>query len=162
MEQEFLEAGQIVNTHGIQGEVKLQPWVDSPAFLLDFPTLYVDGEGKQVAAARVHKNMLLIRFQGVDDVNAAMRLKGKTVYLARKDAKLEPGRFFLADLIGLTVKTETGEVVGTLTEVMTPPAQNIYVVAGEDGTHMIPAVPEFVKKVDIPGGEVTVSLIEGM
>lgn len=162
MEQEFLEAGQIVNTHGIQGEVKLQPWVDSPAFLLDFPTLYVDGEGKKVAGARVHKNMLLVRFQGVDDVNAAMRLKGKTVYLARKDAKLEPGRFFLADLIGLAVKTEAGDVVGTLTEVMTPPAQNIYVVEGEDGTHMIPAVPEFVKKVDIPGGVVTVALIEGM
>ena len=162
MEREFLEAGQIVNTHGIRGEVKLQPWVDSPAFLLDFPTLYIDGEKMDVATARVHKNMLLVGFRGVEDVNAAMRLKGKTVHFARKDAKLKPGQFFLADLIGLTVKRETGETLGVLTEVMTPPAQNIYVVKGEDGTHLIPAVPEFVRKVDIPGGEVTVALIEGM
>lgn len=162
MLQEFLEAGQIVNTHGIQGEVKLQPWVDSPGFLLDFPTLYIDGAARRVAAARVHKTMLLLRFEGVEDVNAAMRLKGKTVYFARKDAHLEPGRFFLADLIGLAVRTEEGAPVGVLTQVMTPPAQNIYVVEGEAGRHMIPAVPEFIKKVDIPGGEMVVSLIEGM
>ena len=161
MKSEFLETGEIVNTHGIAGEVKLMPWSDSPAFLLDFTTLYVDGKPLEVLSARVHKTALLVKFKGYEDVNAAMALKGRRVSIARKDAKLAPGQFFLADLIGLTVKDERGEVIGTLKEVLTPSIQNVYVVEGET-THMIPAVPEFVKKVDIDGGEMIVSLIEGM
>ena len=161
MKSEFLETGEIVNTHGIQGEVKLMPWSDSPAFLLDFQTLYVDGKPLEVLTARVHKTALLVKFKGYEDVNAAMALKGKRVSIARKDAKLAPGQFFLADLIGVTVRDESGNLVGTLKEVLTPSVQNIYVVEGET-THMIPAVPEFIKKVDIDAGEMTVSLIEGM
>lgn len=162
MKSEFLETGQIVNTHGLHGEVRLMPWSDTPEFLLDFKTLYVDGAPMTVAAARVHKNMLLVQFTGVSDVDSAMKLKGKTVSIARKDVQLEPGAFFLADLVGLTVRDEEGQVIGTLKEVLQPSVQTIYVVEGPGGTHMIPAVPEFVKKVDIEGGEVVVSLIEGM
>lgn len=162
MKSEYLETGEIVNTHGIAGEVKLLAWSDSPEFLLDFKTLYVDGKPLEVQTARVHKNTLLVRFRGYGDVNAAMALKGKRVSIARKDAKLAPGKFFLADLIGLTVKDEAGESVGVLKEVLTPSIQNVYVVEGPDGAHMIPAVPEFVKRVDIDGGEMIVSLIEGM
>lgn len=163
MKSEFLETGEIVNTHGIAGEVKLMPWSDSPEFLLDFKTLYVDGKPLEVLSARVHKTALLVKFRGYEDVNAAMALKGRRVSIARKDAKLAPGAYFLADLIGLNVKDEAGESVGTLTEVLTPSKQNIYVVEGSDGvTHMIPAVPEFIKRVDIEAGEMVVSLIEGM
>lgn len=162
MQSEFLEAGQIVNTHGIQGEVKIQPWGDSPAFLLDFKTLYLDGRPVRVTAARVHKNMVLVRLEGVEDVNAAMCLKGKVVQIARKDAALEPGAFFLADVMGLAVRDESGHELGVVTDILTPPAHNVYVVKGPDGEHMIPAVPAFVKKVDIAGGEMTVALIEGM
>lgn len=162
MKSEYLETGEIVNTHGIAGEVKLLAWSDSPEFLLDFKTLYVDGKPLEVQAARAHKNTLLVRFRGYEDVNAAMALKGKRVSIARKDAKLAPGQFFLADLIGLTVKDEAGETVGVLKEVLTPSIQNVYVVEGPNGIHMIPAVPEFVKRVDIDGGEMVVSLIEGM
>ena len=161
MKSEFLETGEIVNTHGIAGEVKLMPWSDSPAFLLDFATLYVDGKPLEVLSARVHKTALLVKFKGYEDVNAAMALKGKRVSIARKDAKLAPGQFFLADLIGITVKDEAGQTIGTLKEVLTPSIQNVYVVEGET-THMIPAVPEFIKRVDIDAGEMIVSLIEGM
>ena len=162
MRSEFLETGEIVNTHGIQGEVKLLPWSDSPAFLLDFKTLYVNGQAQAVEAARVHKTTLLVRFAGVDSVEAAMKLKGKRVSIARKDAKLPKGSFFLADLIGLTVKDEEGSVIGMVKEVLTPSAQRVYVVETPAGEKLIPAVPEFIKKVDIEGGEMTVSLIEGM
>lgn len=161
MKQEFLETGEIVNTHGIAGEVKLMPWSDSPEFLLDFPTLYVDGKPLEVLSARVHKTALLVKFKGYEDVNAAMALKGKRVSIARRDAKLAPRRFFLADLIGLTVRDETGATVGVLKEVLSPSVQNVYVVEGET-THLIPAVPEFVKRVDVDAGEMIVSLIEGM
>ena len=162
MKSEFLETGEIVNTHGIAGEVKLLPWSDSPEFLLDFKTLYLDdGKPLEVQSARVHKTALLVKFKGYEDVDAAMALKGRRVSIARRDARLAPGQFFLADLIGLTVRDQAGTVIGTLTEVLTPSRQNVYVVKGES-THMIPAVPEFVRKVDVDAGEMVVSLIEGM
>lgn len=162
MKAEFLETGEIVNTHGIRGEVKLLPWSDSPAFLLDFKTLYVEGQPLTVEAARVHKTTLLVKFAGVNTVEEAMKLKGKRVSIARRDAKLPKGSFFLADLIGLTVKDESGQTIGAVKEVLTPSVQNVYVIETPAGAKMVPAVPEFIKKVDIEGGEMVVSLIEGM
>ena len=78
MKNQFLEAGQIVNTHGIQGEVKIVPWCDTPEFLCQFDTLYLDGRPVKVLARRVHKGNVLAKLEGVSDVNAAMVLKGKT------------------------------------------------------------------------------------
>ena len=98
---EFLDCGQIVNTHGIHGEVRIVPWADSPDFLRQFSTLYVDGRALAVTASRVHKGSVIARLQGVDTVEGAMALKGKKVQLRRADAKLPEGAFFLADIIGL-------------------------------------------------------------
>ena len=75
MQKPYLEAGKIVNTHGVRGEVRIQPWADDAAFLLGFRTFYIDGAPVHVAHSRVHKGMLVVKFQGVDDVNAAMTLK---------------------------------------------------------------------------------------
>ncbi len=94
MKNQFLEAGQIVNTHGIQGEVKIVPWCDSPEFLLQFDTLYLDGAPVKVRAARVHKGNVLAALEGVADVNAAMALKGKTVSIDRSGVVLPEGRHF--------------------------------------------------------------------
>ena len=128
MKQPFLEAGKIINTFGIRGEVKLQPWCDSAEFLKKFKTLYIDGRPRAVASSRVHKGMLIVRFADVEDVTGAMALKNKTVYFAREDAKLPEGRFFLADLIGADVIDEDGQSVGRLTEVLDLPAGAVYVV----------------------------------
>ena len=100
MKNQFLEAGQIVNTHGIQGEVKIVPWCDSPEFLLQFGTLYLDGTPVRVRAARVHKGNVLAALEGVADVNAAMALKGKIVSIDRSGVVLPEGRHFIADLLG--------------------------------------------------------------
>lgn len=159
--KQFLEAGEIVNTHGIRGEVKILPWVDSAEFLLGLKTLYIDQHPYDVAAAKVHKGCLIAALAGVEDVNAAMALKGKIVRFSRGDVKLPKGRIFLADLIGAAVVTETGAPVGTLTDVIENPSQNVYVVQGET-EHLIPAVPEFVLHIDAEQGVVTVHLIEGM
>ena len=91
MKNQFLEAGQIVNTHGIQGEVKIVPWCDSPEFLLQFGTLYLDGTPVRVRAARVHKGNVLAALEGVADVNAAMALKGKIVSIDRSGVVLPEG-----------------------------------------------------------------------
>ena len=161
MKQQYLEAGQIVNTHGIRGEVRILPWTDTPDFLRKFKTLYVDGKAMQVLSASVHKQQVIVRFSGIDDINAAMPLKGKTVYIDRADVKLPKGRFFIQDILGAEVITETGETIGKLTDVLDLPGGAVYEVRGE-AEHLSAAVREFVREVDVEAGIITVPLIEGM
>ena len=157
----FLDCGQVVNTHGLHGEVRIVPWTDSPDFLLQLSTLYIDSVPVEVQSARVHKGSVIAKLDGVDTVEKAMRLKGKTVQIRRADAKLPEGAFFLADIIGLDVVDEAGERLGTLKEVLSPSRQQVYVVAGEREI-LIPAVPEFILETNIEGGYLKVRLIEGM
>ncbi len=158
---QYLEIGQIVNTHGIRGEVRIQPWADSPEFLLRFKTFYIDGAPVRVRAARVHKGCVIALFDGVEDVNAAMGLKNKTLCIDRADARLPKGSFFLADILGARVVTEDGTELGTLADTLDLPGQRVYVVRGER-EHLIPAVPEFILHTDADAGVITVRLIEGM
>ena len=159
--QQYIEAGKIVNTHGVKGEVKIQVWLDSPDFLKTFKKIYIDDTAVKVLSSRVHKNFLIAFLEGVNDVNDAMRLKNKTVYIDRKDAKLPRGAYFLQDIIGATVIDQNGAEVGKLTDIMETPASQIYVVKGET-EHLIPAVDEFVLSVNADKGEIKVKLIEGM
>ena len=161
MKKEFLEVGKIVNTHGVRGEVKLQPWADSPEFLLKFKTLYLDGKAIKLRAARVHKNMVILSLDGVEDVNAAMALKEKVLCIRRADAKLPKGSFFIQDIIGAEVVDEQGVKLGELADVLDLPGNSVYVVRGEREI-MIPAVPEFILKTAADAGVITVRLIEGM
>ena len=158
---EFLDCGQIVNTHGIHGEVRIVPWADSPEFLRGFSTLYADGTSIRVTSSRVHKGSVIAKLDGVDTVEQAMILKGKTVQIRRTDAKLPEGSFFLADIIGLPVVDESGQKLGVLREVLSPSVQQVYVVDGEREI-MIPAVPEFILETNIAGGYIKVRLIEGL
>ena len=163
MKQRFLEAGQIVNTHGIRGEVKIIPWCDSPEFLCGFDTLYIDEAPVRLRAARPHKGNVLAALEGVDTVEGAMALKGKTVHIDRADVTLPEGRHFLADLIGLrVVDADSGAELGVLTEVLTPPAHQVYLVKGPQGERLIPAVEEFIVETNVDGGYLRVRLIEGM
>ena len=162
MKQEFLEAGKIVNTFGVRGEVKLQPWCDSADFLRPFRTFYIDGAPRRVLSSRVHKDMLIVQFEGAEDVNAAMALKNKIAYFSRADAKLPEGRFFIADILGAAVLDEGGREIGKLTDVLDLPAGQVYVVTGGDGEHTIPNREEFILGVDPDAGVIRVHLIEGM
>ena len=159
--KEFLDCGQIVNTHGVRGEVRIVPWADSPEFLCQFSTLYIDGAPRRVQSGRVHKGSVIAKLVGVDTVEEAMLLRDKTVQIRRADTKLPDGAFFLADIIGLKVVDEEGRTLGTLKEVLSPSVQQVYVVEGEREI-LIPAVPEFILETDIEGGYIKVRLIEGM
>lgn len=159
--RQYLEAGEIVNTHGIRGEVQIVPWADDAEFLRKFKTFYIDNKSVRVERSTVHKKRLVAKFEGIDDINAAMPLKGKVIFIDRADVKLPKGRFFIQDILGARVVTETGEIIGELTDVMDLPGGQVYQVQGET-EHLIPAVPEFVRSVDVDGGVITVRLIEGM
>lgn len=159
--KQYIEAGRIVNTHGVAGEVKIEVWLDSPQFLKSFKRCFIDRREVKLLSARVHKGFLIVKLEGVEDVNAAMALKGRTVFIDRADARLPKGAFFLQDIIGASVVDESGSQIGKLVDVMETPASNVYVVKGER-EHLIPAVPEFVLSTDADNGIITVHLIEGM
>lgn len=165
MLQQYLEVGKVTNIHGLMGEVRVQPWADSPEFLCRFKTLYVDEAHfpMQVQRARVHKNMVIIKFDGPTDVPSAMSLRGATLYIDRADANLPEGTFFLADIYGLEARdADTGEVLGTVADVLTLPANNVYVIRGGPRELMIPAVPQFIEETNIEGGYLRVKMMEGL
>lgn len=159
--QKYIEAGKVVNTHGVRGEVKIQVWLDSPEFMRRFKTVYIDDKPVCLVSARAHKGFLIALFDGVEDINAAMSLKNKTVFIDRDDAPLKKGEYFLCDIIGARVVDEDGSEVGVLEDILETPASSIYIVRG-DTEHMIPAVPEFILSTDAENGIITVRLIEGM
>lgn len=160
MKQQYLEAGQIVSTHGVRGEVKVLPWADGPEFLTLFDRVYLKGREYAVEMSRVQKTCVLLKLRTIDTVEAAQALRNTVVQVNRDDVELEEGAYFIADLIGLRVLDGDREI-GTLREVMTMPGNDVYVVKGEH-EYLIPAVKEFLLETNLEEGFVRVRLIEGM
>lgn len=165
MSEQYLEVGKITNVHGLMGEVRVLPWADSPEFLCQFDTLYVDKSHWpiKVERARVHKNMAILKLEGVIDVPSALAMRNAVLYIDRADAHLPEGSFFLADVYGLEVRdAQSGQVLGKIADVLTLPANNVYVIRGGERELMIPAVPQFIAETNIEGGYIRVNLIEGL
>ena len=159
--KQYVEAGKIVNTHGVNGEVKIEVWLDSPAFFRKFKRVYLNGEERKLLSAREHKRFVIARIEGVEDLNAAMALKGCVVEVLRADAPLKEGEFFVQDILGFTVVNEQGNTVGKLVDAEETPASMLYVVKGES-EHLIPAVPQFILKIDAERQLILVHMIEGL
>ena len=156
MKKQFLEIGKIVATQGIRGEVRVQYYCDSAEVLCDFDTLYLD-KGKtavNVTRAFPHKNVVVMKFEGIDRIEQAQPLIGKLLYLDRDDAELEEGLYFIQDIIGLTVKdADTGAVYGRITDS----------IRKEDGSELLfPCIDEVVLKTDIDAGEMIIRPLPGL
>ena len=163
MELEFISAGKIVNTHGVRGEVKLLPQGVALEILENCKTLYLAGEPVIPTARRVHKGCLLLKLPGVEDMDAALTLKGRTVSIRRQDIQLPEGVYFDEELVGLTAKdAATGEVLGRVEEVLSYPAHKVYAVRGGKDEYLIPAVPAFIAAVHLPEGTMEIHVWEGM
>ena len=165
--QRFLDVGKVVSTHGIAGEMKVYPWADSANSLRKLKNVYWDKEGStplKVESARVHKNTLLLKVEGVDSIDAARRYIDRTVYADRDDIIKENGEYFVVDLLGAEVRNSLdGSRIGTLSDVTDTGVQNIYHVTLDDGSvRMVPAVPAFVKRVDLDEMVVEIEPIKGM
>lgn len=158
MKLQFLEAGEIVTTHGVRGEMKILPWADSPEFLLDFDRVRIAGIDYSVESCRVQKSCNLLKLKGIDTMEAAQSLRGKTVEVYREDAPAD--LIFVAELIGVSVFAEEIEL-GKIADVLDYPGNKVYVVKGEH-SYMIPAVKEFVFSTDLDTGVMQVRIIEGM
>lgn len=165
MEKQYLEIGKIVNIHGLRGDVKVMPWCDDPAFLCEFEQLYL-GKGHQpvqIAAARVMKQMVILRLEGVTMPEQAERLRGQILYMHRDDVELEEGVYFIQDLIGLSVlDADSGEVYGELTDVLQTGANDVYEVTGTERTILIPAIPDVIIETNLEAGTMRIRPLEGL
>ena len=158
MKLQFIEAGEIVTTHGVRGEVKVLTWLDSPELLCEFDRCRIDGKEYEIEACRVQKTCNLVKLSGIDTMEAAQAMRGKTVELYRED--IDDEVIFAAELIGMEVFCE-GELIGKIKEVLDYPGNKVYVVSGEH-EYMIPAVSAFVLDTDMAANRMEVRLIEGM
>lgn len=164
--KEYLECAIVINTHGVKGDVKLESLCDSPEVLAGFERVFVLDGGKyreiKVRHASVFKSFVLASLEGVDDMDKAAAMKGTMLYAAREDFDLDEGDYFIVDLIGLPViDSISGEKLGTVQDVINRGASDIYVVKTPSGERMMPAVEEFVKKVDLDEG-IFVQTIPGL
>ena len=158
MKLQFIESGEIVSTHGLKGEMKVLPWVDSPDILCEFDRCRISGKEYTIEACRIQKTCNLLKLEGIDTIEAAQLMRGKTVELYRED--IDDEVIFAAELIGVEVFA-AGENIGKIVEVLDYPGNSVYVVKGKH-EYMIPAVKAFILSTDMEKNEMQVNLIEGM
>ncbi|MBQ8310522.1 MAG: 16S rRNA processing protein RimM [Clostridia bacterium] len=166
MKLAYLPCGKIINTHGFRGTVKLESWCDSPEILADLETLYFregdDFRPVRVLHASVFKQFVLMELAGVETEEAANRLREVEVFAAREDIPIEQGSFFISELLGLPVRhADTNELLGSLKDINTSGARDLYVVKTARGESLIPAVPEFIVRID-PDDAIYIRPIEGL
>ena len=158
MKLQLIDAGEIVTTHGVRGEVKALCWLDSPEDLCDFDRCVIAGKEYKIQSCRVQKTCNLLKLETVDTMEAAQAMRGKAVQLYREDISDEV--IFAAELIGMEVYSEN-RLLGTIEDVLDYPGNKVYVVQG-DGEYLIPAVRQFVHRIDLDANRMEVTVIEGM
>ncbi len=166
MKQQYIETGKITGTHGVRGELRVQPWCDTPEDLTVHKQLYLDAGGQQalkVLSARPHKQMVILKVKGIETVEQAEALRDKTVYLDRKKLKLQKGQYLIVDLIGCQVfDTTTKESLGQLTDVSQTGANDVWHITREGKEYLIPAIPSVVDQVDVDKEEVWITPLKGI
>lgn len=167
MLKQYLEIGQIVSTHGIKGEVRVNPWCDTPEFMKKFKTLYFDANGNkavEITACRPHGNVVIIKLDGIDTVEEAQKLRNKTLYMNRADAKLGKGDWFIQDLIGCTVydADDNEKTYGKLTDVAETGANDIWFIENNGKEYIIPAIKDVVINVDVENESVFIRPLKGI
>lgn len=163
--KQYLEIAKIINTHGIRGDLKLDLWCDSPDTVKKIKTLYLDDAGRQpvsISDVRMHGRFCLLRIKGVENPEDGAKYKERVLYAAREDIPLPDGDFFIADMIGTPViDADSGVKYGTLTNIIENPANDLYEVRTKKGMVYLPAVKQFLVRLDPPTG-IYVRPIPGM
>ena len=163
----FLELGQIVGTHGIRGEMRVNPSCDSPDFARRFKTLYFDslgGKSVGVVSCRPHGNIILIKLDGINDIDTAASKKGAVLYFARDDAALPEGTWFIEELKGCRcIDSDDGREYGKIFDVIQNPANDVWCIRDKNGSeYMLPAVKSVIISVDVKNETALISPIKGI
>ena len=166
--EDMLQVGVITQTHGIRGEVKVFPTTDDAARFKKLKKVTLDN-GKErreleIASVKFFKNLVILKFKGIDNINDVEKYKKAPLHVTREDAvPLGENEYFIADLIGLKVISDEGEALGILDDVLQTGANDVYVVKCDNGEEiLVPAIKDCVKNVDIEGKEITLHLLPGL
>lgn len=164
MRNEILELGKVVNTHGIRGEIKIQPWCDDPEVFDTLDYIYIGGERYEILRSRFHKNCIIAQVEGVSNINVAELMRNKIVTIEREAlGELPEGTYYIADLEGLEVRTADSKILGNIKEVIRTGSNDVYVLDNDEKKPiLIPVIEQVVKEVNIDGGYVEVELMKGL
>lgn len=165
MKKQYLEAGKIVTTHGIRGEIKIMPYTDYPELLCEFDRLFIGKNHEEIAVerSRAFKGMVIAKLEGIDTPEDASKLRNKILYMHRDDLELDENTYFIQDLIGMEVHdADTDFVYGKIDDVMQTGANDVYVINGAGREYLIPAIPEVVISTDVDGNVMTIRPLEGL
>ena len=168
MIKDYLEIGQIVSTHGIKGEVRLNPWCDGPEFVKRFKTLYCDNRGQKplkVVACRPHGNVAVLKLEGVDTVEAARAMRNTVLYMKRADVNLPEGSWFISELIGCQVLDADDNTVcyGTIKDVDSGMANDIwYILTPDEKEVLIPTIKDVVIRCDVADNKAYIRPLRGL
>jgi 16S rRNA processing protein RimM len=163
-----IEIGRVARAQGIRGEIRVDSWTDWPERFLAGGSIFIQpsaGEGAwhQVVRTRLQGRTVILKLAGVDDRDQADMLRGAVLKIKNSDRPpLHDGQYYIRDVIGLTVRTEDGRVIGKINDVLKMPAQDLYVVTGSGREILIPAVRQIIKKIDVEAGVMVVDPVEGL
>ena len=166
--EDLLKVGVITTTHGVRGEVKVYPTTDEPERFLDLEYVLLD-TGKElrrldIKNVRFFKNLVILKFDGIDNINDIEKYKGRDLWIPREEAQeLDEDEYYIADLLGMKVLLEDGSEFGTLKNVMETGANDVYIVDSvEHGEVLLPAIKECILDADIETNTMTVHLMKGL
>ena len=165
MKKQYLEAGKIVTTHGIKGEVKIMPYCDSAELLAEFDRLFIGKNHDEIIVerARVQKNMVIAKLEGINTPEEAEKLRNKMLFMHRDDLELDDDTYFIQDLIGMEVKdADSDALYGTIADVMQTGANDVYVVRGEEREYLVPAIADVVISTDLDSNIMTIRPLDGL
>lgn len=166
MIKDYLEIGKITSTHGIRGEMRVQPWCDSPEFMKNFKTLYLDKNGTKPlkVSCRPNGNMVIMKVTGIETVEEASKYRDKILFMKRSDAKLPEGKYFIQELIDCKVidADDENKVYGVLTDVSQTGANDVWHITNEKGEYLIPAIPPVVIDTDVVSGLIKIRPLRGI
>lgn len=166
MIKDYLEIGKITSTHGIRGEMRFQPWCDSPEFLTKFKTLYFDKKGEKAVKIKARPNgeMAILKIEGIETVEEAAKLRDKVLYMKRADARLPEGQYFIQELIDCKVYDADDESIcyGVLSDVSQTGANDVWHIEKDGKEYLIPAIPPVVISTDVVEGIIKIRPLRGI
>ncbi|MEM7332469.1 MAG: ribosome maturation factor RimM [Chloroflexota bacterium] len=164
--ESFLTIGQILKPHGVHGEVRVRPLTDLPERFSWLDAVYLGEKTPQltkIAGVRFHKDLILMKFEGMTNRDQVEGLRGKLVQVLESDAiPLEEGEYFLYELEGLDVLTDEGETLGVITRVIETGANNVFVVKSDSKEILLPDIDDVVLEIDFENGRMLVHLLPGL